>query len=69
MTVTLAVIAPPWRGHASPDYWRVILTGWLVLVIAYSTSATRGSRPLRISSGEVDRPVLLAALHPQWPRR
>src|SRR3546814_13951658 len=41
MTIALAALAFSWRGHASPDYWGVILAGWLVLGIAYSASITR----------------------------
>ncbi|MBA3054540.1 MAG: MFS transporter [Sphingomonadales bacterium] len=61
MTIALAALAFSWRGHASPDYWGVILAGWLVLGIAYSASITPGGRLLRRSSGEVDRPALFAA--------
>ncbi|MBB6192333.1 MFS family permease [Sphingobium wenxiniae] len=61
MTITLAALALSWRGHASPDYWGVILAGWLILGIAYSASITPGGRLLRRSSGEVDRPALFAA--------
>jgi len=61
MTITLAALALSWRGHASPDYWGVILAGWLMLGIAYSASITPGGRLLRRSSGEVDRPALFAA--------
>lgn len=61
MAVTLAVLALSWRGHASPDYWSVILAGWFVLGVAYSASITPGGRLLRRSSAEEDRPALFAA--------
>ncbi len=61
MTLALAALALSWRGHASSDYWGVILTGWVVLGIAYSASITPGGRLLRRSSGEADRPALFAA--------
>ena len=47
MTLALAALALSWRGHASSDYWGVILTGWVVLGIAYSASITPGGRLLR----------------------
>lgn len=61
MTVALAALALSWGGHSSPDYWFVILAGWLVLGVAYSASITPGGRLLRRSSGEEDRPALFAA--------
>lgn len=61
MTVTLAALALSWRGHATPDYWIVILAGWMTLGIAYSAGITPGGRLLRRSSGEEDRPALFAA--------
>ena len=61
MTIGLAVLALSWSGHASPDYWGVILAGWFVLGVAYAASITPGGRLLRRSSAEEDRPALFAA--------
>lgn len=61
MTVALAALALSWRGHASPEYWGVILAGWLILGVAYSASITPGGRLLRRSATEEDRPALFAA--------
>ncbi|MBN9554468.1 MAG: MFS transporter [Alphaproteobacteria bacterium] len=60
MTIALVALALFWRGDVPPD-WAVVLTGWLVLGIAYSASITPGGRLLRRSSAEADRPALFAA--------
>ena len=55
----LAVIAttmPP-----GPNYWHVLLAGWLVMGIAYSASVTPSGRLLRRSANADDRPALFAA--------
>jgi predicted MFS family arabinose efflux permease len=44
-----------------PAYWRVILAGWLVMGIAYSSNVTPSGRLLRRSANAEDRPALFAA--------
>ena len=45
-------------GFAS---WPVVLTGWMVLGIAYSMSVTPSGRLLKRSAGDSDRPAIFAA--------
>ncbi len=44
-----------------PAYWHVILAGWLVMGIAYSSNVTPSGRLLRRSANADDRPALFAA--------
>lgn len=44
-----------------PQYWSVILAGWVVLGIAYSASVTPSGRLLKRSANSEDRPALFAA--------
>ena len=41
--------------------WPVVLTGWVVLGIAYSMSVTPSGRLLKRSAGDSDRPAIFAA--------
>lgn len=43
------------------SYWYVILSGWLVMGIAYSSNVTPSGRLLRRSANADDRPALFAA--------
>ncbi|MEG3153898.1 MFS transporter [Sphingomonas sp. RB1R13] len=43
------------------DYWHVLITGWIVLGLAYSASVTPSGRLLRRSANAEDRPALFAA--------
>jgi MFS family permease len=45
----------------SPNYWYLLLGGWLVMGLAYSASVTPSGRLLRRSSNPDDRPALFAA--------
>jgi len=45
----------------APQYWTVILAGWIVLGMAYSASVTPSGRLLKRSANSEDRPALFAA--------
>ncbi|MCY7397323.1 MAG: MFS transporter [Sphingomonas bacterium] len=45
----------------APQYWSVILAGWIVLGMAYSASVTPSGRLLKRSANSEDRPALFAA--------
>ena len=44
-----------------PQYWPLILTGWIILGMAYSASVTPSGRLLKRSANSEDRPALFAA--------
>ena len=44
-----------------PQYWPVILVGWIILGMAYSASVTPSGRLLKRSANSEDRPALFAA--------
>ena len=44
-----------------PQYWPVILAGWVILGMAYSASVTPSGRLLKRSANSEDRPALFAA--------
>lgn len=45
----------------APQYWMVILAGWIVLGMAYSASVTPSGRLLKRSANSEDRPAVFAA--------
>ncbi|WP_343526198.1 MFS transporter [Sphingomonas sp.] len=55
LAVASSVMAP------GPAYWHVLLFGWLVMGIAYSSNVTPSGRLLRRSAQAEDRPALFAA--------
>lgn len=62
LTIALGVLAVITANMTpGPAYWYVLLGGWLVLGIAYSTNVTPSGRLLRRSANADDRPALFAA--------
>jgi len=63
MTAALAILGVTTANMTPPGiaYWYVVLAGWLVLGIAYSSSVTPSGRLLRRSANPDDRPALFAA--------
>ncbi len=59
LTVGLGMMAVAFAGGF--ETWPVLLTGWVVLGVAYSMSVTPSGRLLKRSSGESDRPAIFAA--------
>ena len=59
LTVGLGVMAAAFASGFVT--WPVVLTGWIVLGIAYSMSVTPSGRLLKRSAGDSDRPAIFAA--------
>ena len=59
LSVSLGAMAAAFTGGFAT--WPVVLTGWVVLGIAYSMSVTPSGRLLKRSAGDSDRPAIFAA--------